>query len=707
MILLLLAYGLGNTLYGIERAPYYLKGSYFKTYQFANELEDFVDLFSTTKLDFIELDEAKKRIKIEEHMVHERLFEYTSRANEEVERISAEYQDKITEATSINDQEYASTLVRERDAKKTEIREQYSKSREEIIAILKEEEGQRLEKEYEENIDVAISRFTYKQQYIKYYIKDRMGTVYSNVEEDPNGEKLKKESVYFQKFPYHTKKDDHLTSVNRFFITRDLTGYIAIAGKSETHSLILENMLDYQAETNKYLIQFSIYLVVLLIGFFLALKYRRMILEVIDPLRSEYDKLPIDVRLLGIGIAALFMSAFSPNYYRGNELFDWFFYAVAMGALAIQVYFFWRTLTALKSLEEIKLQFSRSILWKIKKEMMHLFIFKSPFMMVLGILFIVFCLGFGVVVVAIEERLFPLYVLGVLIVGGILLLYILRKVAYYNQILQASNRIVLGDIHEELKVRGSGALAKLAENINRMRMGVQTSQKVQVKSERLKTELISNVSHDLRTPLTSILNYTDFLKNKELTEAEREQYVDIIDKKSKRLKVLIDDLFEVSKMASGDLELHLEPSDIVQLLKQALGEYDEKIKESSLTFNVTSSQAQLYAIVDGHKMWRVFENIISNILKYSLENTRVYISTVEKGSDIIITFKNISKYDLKDNIDELFERFKRGDKSRHTEGSGLGLAIAKSIVDHHGGSLEVEVDGDLFKTIVTLRKEGV
>jgi signal transduction histidine kinase len=237
-----------------------------------------------------------------------------------------------------------------------------------------------------------------------------------------------------------------------------------------------------------------------------------------------------------------------------------------------------------------------------------------------------------------------------------------------------------------------------------MRQGMDYSHKAQLKSERLKTELITNVSHDLRTPLTSIMTYSELLKKEDISEEERKKYIDIVEQKSKRLKVLIDDLFEVSKMASGNIELVIERVDIVQLMNQALGEYDEKIKESSLAFKVSSSSPHIYAMVDGRKMWRVFDNIISNILKYSLENTRVYISTKETDNNIIISFKNISKYELEENIVELLERFKRGDKSRNTEGSGLGLAIAQSIVDNHGGKLDIELDGDLFKTIVTLKK---
>jgi signal transduction histidine kinase len=157
-------------------------------------------------------------------------------------------------------------------------------------------------------------------------------------------------------------------------------------------------------------------------------------------------------------------------------------------------------------------------------------------------------------------------------------------------------------------------------------------------------------------------------------------------------------------MASGSIELSKQKVDIVQLLQQSLAEYNETIQASQVQFRVSNPEHPLYAFVDGQKMWRVFENIIGNMINYSLENTRAFISVKEEQTQVIITFKNISKYELSENTDELFERFKRGDESRHTEGSGLGLAIAKSIVDLHGGALDLEVDGDLFKVTVILER---
>lgn len=240
----------------------------------------------------------------------------------------------------------------------------------------------------------------------------------------------------------------------------------------------------------------------------------------------------------------------------------------------------------------------------------------------------------------------------------------------------------------------------MAGHLNVLKQGVKTSQTEQAKSERLKTELITNVSHDLRTPLTSIITYTELLKTPELTVEEKNSYIEIIDRKSKRLKVLIDDLFEASKMASGNVELNKDKVDLVQLLQQALAEYNDLIQESTLQFRVSIPETPVYAHVDGQKVWRVFDNLIGNIIKYALESTRVYITLKPDANRVILTFKNITKYELGESVDELFERFKRGDTSRQTEGSGLGLAIAKSIIDLHDGILDLEVDGDLFKVTI-------
>ena len=318
------------------------------------------------------------------------------------------------------------------------------------------------------------------------------------------------------------------------------------------------------------------------------------------------------------------------------------------------------------------------------------------------LLFIVFCTGIGIPIVINIPQLFPIYVVLFMVITLPALLIVMKRIGHFNRVVQNTEDLVNGKAVPDLAFKGRSGIARLAKNINVLKHGVKVSQEKQAKSERLKTELITNVSHDLRTPLTSIITYAELLKSPDITEDERKTYIEVIDRKSKRLKVLIDDLFEASKMASGAVELIKEKVDLVQLLQQTLAENDERITESKLTFRVYTLEQPIYAIVDGQKLWRVFDNLIGNILKYSLENTRGYIAIMKENGKAVITFKNITKYELSENIDELFERFKRGDTSRHTEGSGLGLAIAKSIVDLHGGSMDIDVDGDLFKVTVRL-----
>lgn len=286
----------------------------------------------------------------------------------------------------------------------------------------------------------------------------------------------------------------------------------------------------------------------------------------------------------------------------------------------------------------------------------------------------------------------------------LLIRYLFKKANYLNEILKATEEITCGNLDYIIKENKGGVLGKIAHNINNMKEGYKRSLEEQIKSERLKTELITNVSHDLKTPLTSIINYIDLLKKEDLSKDEISGYISVLDRKSKRLKALIEDLFEASKMSSGSVELNIEKIDVTALLKQSIAEFEEKIKNSSLKLNFKYNDKKIYANLDGKKTWRVFENLINNIIKYSQPNTRVYIDLIETDTKIIITMKNISHYEMDFTSDEIFERFKRGDKARNTEGSGLGLAIAKSIVELQGGNLNINIDGDLFKVIIEFNK---
>lgn len=261
-----------------------------------------------------------------------------------------------------------------------------------------------------------------------------------------------------------------------------------------------------------------------------------------------------------------------------------------------------------------------------------------------------------------------------------------------------------GNMQATIEKIHKGSLSDLAHSLNNIKLGLKHALEEQMKSERMKTELITNVSHDLKTPLTSIINYVDLLKRDNLSAEEIKSYVDVLDRKAGRLRVLIDDLFDAAKMSSGAVELHIEQVNLSALLNQAIAEFSEKIEQSSLKFRVQTEQPKIMAPLDGKKTWRVFENLIGNALKYSMPNTRVLIDLIEKQDEVVLTFKNVSAYEIDFDAQELFERFKRADQSRHTEGSGLGLAIAKSIVELQGGKLLLEIDGDYFKVTVVFRK---
>lgn len=253
-----------------------------------------------------------------------------------------------------------------------------------------------------------------------------------------------------------------------------------------------------------------------------------------------------------------------------------------------------------------------------------------------------------------------------------------------------------GNASYQIPALKSGDLQQLAHGINHIAQGLEASVAAKVKAERLKTELITNVSHDLKTPLTSIINYTQLLSQVEGLPEEAGDYAQIIAKKSQRLKTLTQDLFDISKAQSGNETVILEKIDTALLVQQALAEQDREIQTSGLTFCVNTPK-ELYIRADGRKMSRVLGNLLQNILKYAMKNTRVFLSACQEGQEVVMEFKNIASYPMDFQGEEIVGRFVRGDESRTAEGNGLGLAIAKSYTELCGGQLEIVVDGDLFK----------
>ena len=286
---------------------------------------------------------------------------------------------------------------------------------------------------------------------------------------------------------------------------------------------------------------------------------------------------------------------------------------------------------------------------------------------------------------------------------GLAAWFAFKKVKTFQKIQDGIEIIKDGNLHHRIEVNGKGEFAKLSSNINSITDGLKKAVDSELKSERLKTELITNVSHDIRNPLTSIITYVDLLKN-EQDQTKIAEYIEVLDQKSQRLKLLTDDLFEASKASSGTIPVHFEKIAVVSLITQGLGELNDKIEAVGLEIKLNHPQDKVYVTADGKLLWRSIENLLSNIFKYALERSRVYIDIEDLGEDIRISFKNISAYELNISADELMERFKRGDESRTSQGSGLGLSIAKNLIEIQKGQFTIHVDGDLFKAIIQLPK---
>ncbi len=263
-----------------------------------------------------------------------------------------------------------------------------------------------------------------------------------------------------------------------------------------------------------------------------------------------------------------------------------------------------------------------------------------------------------------------------------------------EKIYQGNNEVYLND--NELK----GVLKEMAIYINDIAGGFSNAIEESLKSERLKTELITNVSHDIKTPLTSIINYVDLLKKEDLQNEKIKEYVEILDRKSQRLKKLTEDLVEASKVSSGNVQLKIEEINLKELLNQTIGEFKDRFEEKMLQFEINMPKEEIKIQADNRYFYRIIENIFSNVTKYALENSRVYIDIIKNGSKMEMSVKNISKEKLNISSEELMQRFVRGDKSRYTEGSGLGLSIAKSLTELQGGKFNIYIDGDLFKVII-------
>ena len=296
----------------------------------------------------------------------------------------------------------------------------------------------------------------------------------------------------------------------------------------------------------------------------------------------------------------------------------------------------------------------------------------------------------------------------VVILYSVILFFIIRKYVdkiseKYSKLREATSKIAEGNLDVKIE-EDLGLFEPFKGDLEKIQCGFKKAVDEEVKSQRMKTDLISNVSHDLKTPLTAIITYADLLKDEKLSDEKRKQYIETLDRKAQRLQVLIENLFEVSKATSGNITLNIENIDVVSLMKQTLFELEDKLEEASLLVRKNMPKEKVILPLDSQRTFRVFENLIINITKYAMPNTRVFIDIIENEDDVAIIMKNMAAEEITFNVDTIAERFVRGDESRNTEGSGLGLAIAKSFVELQGGTFNISVDGDLFKVKIVFVK---
>ncbi|MFL0364739.1 sensor histidine kinase [Pseudobacillus sp. 179-B 2D1 NHS] len=717
--LLLLVIGLSSVVSAINDGSMYFKKDYFHTEEFDSHLNQFISDLETYELGAVSKEEAKKSIVVTPEEIKEYRYRYGSLA-EQIANIKSQYEMDIQEASGASSKEAEQALIKTRDQKITDATKNFQD--EDYVRQKVQAEKEQAIDEYYRLLETERSNLDDYQAFFKYYFKNTStGKVYTNVNLADSSVKEvfnDKDMLFVRKYEGSNRLHVDQRAISygengeELFVGTEgaFEGRIAAVNPPSETSLVYSDYKMFQREQKAFLIYTASGLILLIVSLYMSRKLSVFPAGMTEKLQPFYNRLPIDA-VIAAALLTLFIAFLSLEWSRSLIYYD-YTYTFIQYIVKLALTSFILVLLSLmqgkmlwerwKQAEEPQEEWNHSLLAKTGRLLTNAFAVRSVGIQFFFLLAVFFFTGFGVPIVIQHTVLLPFYCVLFLLISLPALVLLFRGMAYLNNIILHTGRLASGHLAADLPVRGKSVFAKLAENINLLKKDVRVSQKEQAKSERLKTELITNVSHDLRTPLTSIISYTELLKTETISDEERLAYTEIIDRKSKRLKGLIDDLFEASKMASGNAELVKEKADLVQLLQQALAEYNEAIDESSLQFRVTNPDEPVFAMVDGQKIWRVFDNLIGNILKYSLENTRVYISIKTENEQAVITFKNVTKYELGDNVDEMFERFKRGDQSRHTEGSGLGLAIAKSIIDLHEGTLDIEVDGDLFKVTVAL-----
>ncbi|AYC28652.1 sensor histidine kinase [Paenisporosarcina cavernae] len=694
-----------------------LKNSYEDSYQY----EQFVQEKITEVSPYLFVDKLKLNDHVSSSEINQ-YREYYGSLDTQKFNIASQYNDSIERARAENNVELEQQLLKERNTKLEDVSKNFQDDEYVRNKIGKMKKA--VFEEYIRNVKSDSSYASYWSKEMVYHLQDRMhGTTFQNGELQSAGDLLKKFSstshaisVPIVSSEYESINETELNAAGLYSI-QDLInwdGYSVLVGSAgfKENSLPSEvldskNYFNYKKEF------FSILWVIALLSGLadIALTYKRKRDRGIASIPRWMSNWKLEFRLIAtvipILIAFLVLEVFKWDteivYERfgGSQLSEWILYLLI--AILLASFGLMNGSIFIKDIKTANLsaQWENSLSKKFLSAMRLFFDNRSLAFKAIFALVAIFLAGFGFMVSMMQVTAFLLYIPLFVVVIVPVLYIIMKSIGRYNALYVATEKLAQGTLHQDVRIKGKSVFAMHANHLNELRHLVKHSESEQAKSERLKTELITNVSHDLRTPLTSIITYTDLLKNEKLTEVERANYLEVLERKSARMKTLIDDLFEVSKMTSGTITLMKATVDLSQLLSQTLAEQPE----APVEFRLKVPTSPLYAKVDGQKIWRVFDNLLQNAQKYSLEGTRVYVELLPTPAGVSFTIKNVTKEELGGNVEELFERFKRGDSSRNTDGSGLGLAIVQSIVELHEGSMKLDVDGDLFKVSIFLPSE--
>ncbi|MFA6729660.1 MAG: HAMP domain-containing sensor histidine kinase [Eubacteriales bacterium] len=413
-------------------------------------------------------------------------------------------------------------------------------------------------------------------------------------------------------------------------------------------------------------------------------------------LRSP-DKIVLEVFLGGMGFVIFLLIKLCFIMLRSFEF--WILFIIAPSLLLASLVFK-EALVSIAVRYKCKALFKNTLLYRIISVVRNIY---SNFALIWKIVFVLL-VYFTATYFTFHYDYSPLFAFWI-ILTFVLLTVVGSCVIFAETLKNGTKKIAEGDLSYKINTTGMySEFRKLGENINNIGEGLLKAVGEKTKSERFRTELITNVSHDIKTPLTSVVNYIDLLKRGDITEEQKKEYISVLERQSSKLKKLVLDLVDASKALTGNVTVVLAPTNLSELLSQAAAEYAERLENSNLTLITNLPDEKTTALADGRLVWRIFDNLFDNICKYSLPGTRAYIDVEVKQNRVTAAFKNISHQILNVSPSELLERFVRGDMARTSEGSGLGLSIAQSLAEIQNGKLELSADGDLFKVTVSFEK---